>query len=111
MKISEYLDFRSSITVGFYENDLTYRFTNNTDQRELKDAAMVEFPLLLKYKSVRRGNFAAYLLGGVSPAFEATSKSSREDVVERLELKSWNVAFEIGGGFDMYSPFFKFSQK
>lgn len=109
MKISTYLDFRGSITVGFYENDLLYRFTNNTDQRELRDATMVEFPLLLKYKSARRGNVAAYLLGGINPSFEAASRSSREEVVERLELSGWNVAFEIGGGFDMYYPFFKFS--
>ncbi|MEM6831746.1 MAG: porin family protein [Bacteroidota bacterium] len=109
MKLSNYLDFRGSITVGFYENDLLYRFTNNTDQRELRDATMVELPLLLKYKSARRGNVAAYLIGGINPSFEAASRSSREDVVERLELSGWNVAFEIGGGFDMYYPFFKFS--
>ena len=109
MKINPQLDFRSSITVGFYEFDLLYRFTDNTEQRELKDATMVEFPLLLKYKSVRRGNLAMYVLGGVTPSFEAASKSSREDVVEKLEIKSWNMAFEIGAGFDIYYPFFKFS--
>lgn len=109
MRISTYLDFRGSITVGFYENDLLYRFTNNTDQRELKDATMVEFPLLLKYKSARRGNLAAYVIGGFTPAFEAASRSSREEVVEKLELKSFNVAVEIGGGLDIYYPFFKFS--
>ena len=109
MKISPTLDFRGSLTVGFYENDLLYRFTDNTSQRELKDATMVEFPLLLKYKSVRRGNLAMYMLGGLTPSFEAASKSSREDVIEKLELKSWNLAVEIGAGFDIYYPFFKFS--
>lgn len=109
MKINNYLHFRSSITVGFYEYDLVYRFTDNTSRRELKDAVAVEFPLLLKYKSLRRGNLAAYLLGGITPSFEAGSRSSREDVVEKLELDSWNMAFEIGGGFDMYYPLFKFS--
>ncbi len=109
MKISQYLDFRGSLTVGFYENDLLYRFTDETDIRELKDATMVEIPLLLKYKSVRRGNFAMYMLGGLTPSFEAASRSSREDVTEKLELKGWNMAFEIGGGFDIYYPFFKFS--
>lgn len=109
MRISDYWDFRSSITVGFYENDLLYRFTNNTDQRELKDATMVEFPMLLKYKSVRRGNAAAYLLAGINPSFEASGKGSEQDVGERLELKSWNMAIEVGAGFDIYYPFFKFS--
>ncbi len=109
MKVTEHLDLRTSITVGFYENDLLYRFTDNTDQRELKDATMVEFPMLLKYKSTRRGNLAMYVLGGFTPSFEAASKSNREDVIEKLELHGWNFAFEIGGGFDIYYPFFKFS--
>ncbi len=109
MKVTDQLDFRSSITVAFYENDLLYRFTDNTDQRELKDATMVEFPLLLKYKSTRRGNVAMYVLGGITPSFEAASKSNKEDIVEKLELHGWNYAIEIGAGFDIYYPFFKFS--
>ena len=109
MRVTDQLDFRSSITVAFYENDLLYRFTNNTDQRELKDATMVEFPLLLKFKSNRRGNVAMYVLGGFTPSFEAASKSNKEDIVEKLELHGWNYAFEIGAGFDIYYPFFKFS--
>ncbi len=109
MKVAPQLDFRSSITVAFYENDLLYRFTDNTDLRELKDATMVEFPLLLKYKSNRRGNVAMYVLGGFTPSFEAASKSSKEDVIEKLELRGWNYAVEIGAGFDIYYPFFKFS--
>ena len=109
MKINPYLDFRGSLTVGFYENDLEYRFTDNTSVRELKDATMVELPMLLKYKSVRRGNFAMYMIGGLNPSFEAASRSSREDVTEKLELKGWNLALEVGAGFDIYYPFFKFS--
>ena len=109
MRLSNYLDFRGSVTIGFYENDLLYRFTDNTSLRELKDATMVEFPLLLKYKSVRRGNLAAYLLGGVKPSFEAAGRGDQGDEVEALELRNWDVAIEIGGGLDIYNTFFKFS--
>ncbi len=109
MKLSTYLDFRGSVTVGFYENDLLYRFTNNTSLRELRDATRVEFPMLLKYKSARRGNIAMYLLAGVNPSFEARSKDSREDITERLELKNWNMSIDVGVGLDIFYPFFKFS--
>jgi hypothetical protein len=109
MKLAQYLDFRASITVGFYENDLLYRFTNNTNHRELKEATRVEFPLLLKYKSARRGNVAMYLVAGINPSFEASSKDSREDVVERLELTNWNMAIDVGVGLDIFYPYFKFS--
>ena len=109
MKITPYLDFRGSVTIGFYEYDLTYRYTNNTEIRELKDPTMVEFPLLLKYKSARRGNLAMYMLGGINPSFEAVGKDSQQDIKERLEIKNFNVAAEFGLGFDIYYPYFKFS--
>lgn len=109
MKIAQYLDFRILPTVGFYEYDLSYRFTDGTTQRELKDATMVELPLLLKYKSARRGNIAMYMLAGINPSLEAASKGNEEDVRERLELKNWNLAIDVGVGLDIYNAFFKFS--
>lgn len=109
MKVSQYLDFRILPTVGFYENDLTYRFIDGTIQRELKDATMVELPLLLKYKSARRGNLAMYLLAGINPAFEAAGKGDEQDVTEKLELRNWNIALDFGVGLDMYFAYFKFS--
>lgn len=109
MKISDYLDFRMLPGVGFYENDLTYRFTNGETRREVKDATMVELPLLLKYKSVRRGNLAMYMVFGVNPSLEAAGKGDERDIVETLELKNWNVAIDVGVGLDIFYPFFKFS--
>ncbi|MEO1255778.1 MAG: outer membrane beta-barrel protein [Bacteroidota bacterium] len=109
MRISTYLDFRMLPTVAFYENDLTYRFTNGVSLRELKDATMVELPLLLKYKSARRGNIAMYMVGGINPSFEAAGKGDEEDISERLELRNWNLAIDVGVGLDMYFAFFKFS--
>ena len=109
MRIAQYLDFRGSITVGFYENDLLYRYTNNTVLRELKDATMVEFPMLLKYKSARRGNIAMYMVAGINPSLEASGKGDEQDIGQKLELRNWNMAIEVGAGFDIYYPFFKFS--
>ena len=109
MKVSRSLDFRMLPTVGFYENDLSYRFTNGTTQRELKDATMVELPLLLKYKSARRGNLAMYMVAGVNPQFEAAGRGDEQDISEKLELRNWNIAIDVGVGLDMYFAFFKFS--
>ena len=109
MSISKYVDFRILPTVGFYENDLTYRFTNGINQRELKDATMVELPMLIKYKSARRGNLAMYMVAGVNPAFEAAGKGDEDDITQRLELRNWNIAIDVGVGLDMYFAYFKFS--
>jgi len=105
----QYLDFRVLPTVAFYENDLTYRFTNLTTQRHVKDATIVEIPLLLKYKSQRRGNYAMYLIGGIKPSFEAVGRGQREDSSDKLDLVRNQMSIEIGAGFDMYFPLFKFS--
>ena len=109
MKVFEYLDFRVLPTVGFYENDLTYRFTNGTTQRELKDATMIELPLMLKYKSARRGNLAMYMIFGVNPSLEAAGKGDEADTREKLELRNWNIAIDVGVGLDIFYPYFKFS--
>ena len=103
----QYLDFRVLPTVGFYQNSLTYRYTDGTSLTELRDPTFVELPLLLKYKSVRRGNTRMYLLGGISPSIRAAGKG--EDDEEKLLIKSTNLAIEIGVGFDLYQPLFKFS--
>ncbi|WP_425390597.1 outer membrane beta-barrel protein [Ekhidna sp.] len=109
MKLGTYTDFRILPTVGFYENDLSYRFTNGTTQRELKDATMVELPMLIKYKSARRGNLAMYMLAGINPSLEASGKGDEQDVGQKLELRNWDVSIDVGVGLDMYFAYFKFS--
>ena len=104
-----FLDFRILPTFAFYEHDLTYRFTNLTELRHLKDATILELPLLLKYKSQRRGNYAMYLVGGIKPSLEAVGRGQREDTSAKLDLKKNQISIEIGAGFDMYFPMFKFS--
>lgn len=109
MYLLKYLSFRVLPTVGFYEHDLTYRYTDGNSLLELKDATMVEVPLMLKYKSARRGNVAMYVTGGFNPAFEAAGRGDELNNTETLELRSWNFAIDAGVGFDLYFPLFKFS--
>ena len=108
MYLFQYLSIRLLPTVGFYENAMTYRFTDGTSLSEFKDATMMEMPLLLKYKSVRRRNHAMYLVGGINPSLEAAART--EDASrEKLEIRRFNFAIDLGVGFDIYFPLFKFS--
>lgn len=107
-KLADLLDIRLTPKVGFYENKLTYLFTDDTPiEEELVETTMVEFPILLKYKSERRGNIRMYMIGGVNPAFEASGKKNSEE--EGLEITGTNLSLEAGFGFDLYYPLFKFS--
>jgi len=109
MKIANFLDFRVLPGAAFYEYDLTYRSTNGSVLRELKTPTMVEMPLLLKYKSVRRGNLAMYMVFGINPSLEALGRGEGLNLGENLQTKNWNIAIDVGVGLDIYYPFFKFS--
>lgn len=109
-KLYQFLSLRVSPTVGFYENDLKYRFTGGLrNLRETKDATLVELPILLKYRSVRRGNNRMYLLAGFSPVLEASGSKDENDTRERLETKNFNVNLELGVGTDIFYEYFKFA--
>ena len=105
----QFLSLRASPTVGFYENVLRYRYSNETTLTELKDATLVELPILLKYKSVRRRNNRMYILAGLSPVIEASGSKDENDTRERLETKNFNVNMELGFGTDIFYQYFKFA--
>lgn len=109
-RITDLLDFRVTPKVAFYEHTLRYRYTDETPAEEkLVETTMVELPLLLKYKSERRGNIRMYMVGGVKPALEASGKKQVENRSSSLGVTGTNLSLEAGFGFDLYYPLFKFS--
>jgi hypothetical protein len=109
-RLADFFDLRLTPQVGFYEHRLQYLFTGNTPTNEqVVETTVVEFPLLLKYKSERRGNIRMYMIGGIKPGFEASGKKEIDNTVESLEVKSFSTNLDIGFGFDLYYPLFKFS--
>lgn len=108
MKLMNKLDLRSSITVGFYENSINYRYTDLTNRIELKEATTLELPVLLKYRSERRGNIGMYLLAGINPKLDVRNKQE-SDLKEKLETHRFDLAIDVGVGLDMYFKLFKFS--
>jgi hypothetical protein len=108
-RITDYLDIRLTPTVAFLEHELRYRYVDDTPaESKLVETTMVELPILLKYKSERRGNIRMYMIGGIKPAIEASGKKDF-DGSEEVEVKGGNLSLEAGFGFDLYYPLFKFS--
>jgi hypothetical protein len=109
-RLADLLDLRLTPTVAFYENRLRYLFTDETKTEEqLVETTMVEFPVLLKFKSERRDNIRMYMIGGVKPGIEASGKKDLNNVTSALEVKGANLSLDVGFGFDIYYPLFKFS--
>ncbi|HTF81440.1 MAG TPA: porin family protein, partial [Cytophagales bacterium] len=76
--------------------------------RQSIEASFVEVPILLKYKSQRRGNFRMYIVGGAKAGI-STSNKNKDQRPDKLRLKSFDLAIDYGLGCDLYFPLFKFS--
>jgi len=108
-KLEEFFDLRITPLVAFYEHHLRYNYLDKDPHEEVVETTFVEFPILLKYKSERRGNVRMYMVGGVKPGFEASGKKDIENTTGALDVKAASVNLDFGFGFDLYYPLFKFS--
>lgn len=110
-KLGDFFDLRLMPKAGFYSHKLYYNYTNAPTQSQLVETTLVEFPLLLKYKSARRGNVRMYMIGGITPAFEASGKNDVGNSSAGLSIQKRNLSLDAGIGFDFYFPLFKLSQE
>ncbi len=108
-RLNEFFDLRLMPKAGFYSHRLTYNFVNRTTQSQQVETTMVEFPLLLKFKSMRRGNVRMYMVGGFTPAIEASGKNDVGTATDAIPILKRNISLDAGIGFDFYFPLFKFS--
>ena len=101
--------------LSFQDRGLDYRFLReNKPVSILKrtESVFLEFPLLLKLRTNRVNNFAAYgLIGGKYGRDMQSQKDVNnlggDEVI--IRLKDNDFAMEVGGGFDFFLPFFKLS--
>ncbi|MEZ4971664.1 MAG: porin family protein [Cyclobacteriaceae bacterium] len=111
LRLNSDLDLRIMPKAGFYDHKLQYNYTDESSQTQLTETTMVEFPILLKYKSMRRGNVRMYMIGGFTPSIEASGKNDIQATTDVLDIKKTNLTIDAGIGFDFYFPLFKFSQE
>jgi Outer membrane protein beta-barrel domain len=107
---SELWNLRFTPNVTFYERTIRYEFNNNIDKPRPSsfEQTTVEFPLLVKYKSVRRLNNRMYMLAGLTPAFTVGSRRQRLND-QALQIRNFNLEINYGFGFDLYFEMFKFA--
>ncbi|MEX0882273.1 MAG: outer membrane beta-barrel protein [Cyclobacteriaceae bacterium] len=103
--------------VGFYEYRTELQlFTDDANTSNgigintvplLTEETLVEFPLLLKYKSERFNNTRMFFIGGLNG--QIRTKNQEEADEDPIVLKGRDLALEMGMGFDLYFRYFKFS--
>jgi hypothetical protein len=113
--ITPNLSVRFQPTLSFQERILKYQFRKSDGRVAFFDkpveSTYMEFPLLLKMRSDRINNFAVYVIAGGKYCIDVASQKDvnnniDEDVV--IKLDKVNYAAVVGGGCDMFLPYFKF---
>ena len=108
LKLADFFDLRLLPTVAFYQRDVNFLFKNKFASVQSTESTFIEIPLMLKYKSQRRGNFRMYMVGGLKAAIEAGAKK-REKKDTELRSNNYDLCIDYGFGLDIYYPLFKFS--
>ena len=113
LRLSEHFDLRFTpgfaATVRNLHFDMSDPFTNERKTiSRLIESSYVQFPLHLKFKSVRIDNYRLYLMGGIRYANDLASKAKVVDD-NLFKLQRHTADYEIGFGTDFYFEYFKFS--
>jgi hypothetical protein len=106
-RITDFIDLRFLPGVSFYSRGMEYKTSSKTVNQEM-GATSIEFPLLFKFKSLRRGNVRMYFIGGAKAGVDIGNKKKANASTE-LEVNNQDFVIEYGVGLDMFYPFFKFA--
>jgi hypothetical protein len=109
LRLSQHLNLRFSPTMHFGAKHLTFRNLTDVDElghpievtQDMKNTYL-SLPVDLKFSAERWNNYRPYLMAGINPMLNLTSKNQ-----EYLQLKKSDLFLEIGLGCDFYLPFFK----
>ncbi len=121
-RLGRYFDLRLIPSLSFSERRMRYDIavknldgdiTMKTFTKSI-GTTFVEFPLNIKYRSKRYNNIGAYIMGGVNPKIDLASQKDNKEVdgqgnefINNLVTKRFDVAGELGAGFDIYNQWFK----
>lgn len=70
------------------------------------ESILLGFPIHLKFRSDRIGNFRVYMFGGAKFEYDLASNSSARKAENLVKLKAYDFGVEAGVGFNFYFPVF-----
>lgn len=114
LHINNNLKLRFVPDLSFQEREFvfTMKDTSGLVQHSTRlESTFIDFPLLLKFRTNRVNNFAAYVIGGAQYSIDMQSNlgvknTNRPDDV--IKIKKHDFAGTIGGGVDFFLTYFKF---
>jgi hypothetical protein len=116
LHLHKYFGLRFVPTLVFAQRNLEYQFIGRDGDATLVqrsiESTYLDFPILLKYRSERLNNFAAYFIAGGKYSLDLASNEevANEDISESIiKLKRNTYSAEVGVGTDFFLPYFKFA--
>lgn len=116
LHLHKFFGIRFVPTLVFGQRNLDFTFINSDGEpvlvQRVVESTYLDFPILLKYRSARLNNFAAYLIGGFKYSIDLASNEDvkNEDIPESIiKIKQNSRAAEVGIGTDFFLPYFKFA--
>ncbi len=113
--LTKNVNFRFIPGLSFQDRALNYRFLNSSgkvsETSKRIESVYLDFPLLLKLRTNRTGNFAAYALIGGKYSRDMQSQKDVNQAIEDeliLKIKDIDYSIDVGGGFDFFLNYFKF---
>ncbi|MDB4062174.1 PorT family protein [Vicingaceae bacterium] len=114
LHITPLLNIRFLPTLVFGQRNMEFNLINFqglrfTELRQI-ESTYLDFPLLVKYRSARVNNFAAYLIAGAKYSLDLASNErvKNVDIPESIiKLKRDTYSAEVGIGTDFFLPYFK----
>ncbi len=114
LRLGNQFDLRFVPTLTFGDRNIIYEGRKNGDNIRRTapiESTFIDFPLHVKYKSVRMLNTRVYIIGGVKYSYDLASIEDKEDIENELiaSISKHDFFYELGVGFDYYFYYFKFS--
>ena len=105
-------------TLSFQDRVLNYRFRKSDSTfvgfDKPVESTWLEFPVLLKLRSDRINNFAVYVITGGKFSIDMASQKDVNNEIDDeivIKLNKYDYSAEVGGGCDMFLPYFKFGME
>lgn len=103
-------------SLSFTERILNYTYISADPDKDFDfyeeriGSTNLDFPLLLKFRTARYNNFAAYVIGGAQYTLDLQSKEQSAQKFGDPFIKLFRDDFQaqVGAGVDFFLPFFKF---
>jgi hypothetical protein len=110
LALNKRFDLRLNPTLIFSEKNLHYVFKKDSSAQDKSvESILLSFPLQVKFKSDRVGNFRMYLMAGAKLDYDLAADVRSRKAPDLVKLSPYDFGYEAGFGFEFYLPYFIFS--